>query len=469
MIRWFAALLTAGFILACLPALASEPDSLEDLKRPWTGDLPKLLESRRPLRILVSYNRTNFFIVDGALRGMEHDFMQAYKRYISKRHKKDHVRMVFIAVPYEDLIPALLEGRGDVVAAGLTVTPKRKKKVAFSAPYMRDVDEFVVSSSSADYIEGADDLSGRTVHVMAGSSYVSHLERLNKQLVDDGHRPVTIKVADPHLATEDLLEMANQGEITYTVADSHLVRIWKKVLSDVHSFPTATINENGALAWAVRPGSPALKQSLSRFAKTVRDGTLMGNMVFDRYYDTTEWVDRPYAISKNKKLRSLESVLKKYAKKYDFDWLKLAALAFQESRLDMDAVSAAGAVGIMQVRPSTAQGPNVGVSDYDTLDGNVHAGTKYLRFLLDRYFKDVEPESRMDFALAAYNAGPSRVIQLRRRARKMGFNPNKWFGNVEWAAYEVVGRETPEYVANIEMYYAAYKSVMQAVQPGSDQ
>lgn len=463
--RLIAILVLTGGVLISAAASATEPDSLTEFTRPWTGDLPELMDSRRPLRILVSYNSTNFFIVDGAMRGMEHDFMQAYKQYLAKKHKKDHVRMVFIAVPFEELIPALLEGRGDVIAAGLTVTTSRREKVAFSAPYIRDVSEFIVSSSSADYIESAEDLSGRTVHVMAGSSYAVHLKELSDRLERAGGKPIDIREADPHLVTEDLLEMADRGEIEYTVADSHLVRIWKKVFSDLHSFPTASIHEDGALAWAVRPQSPVLRQSLSRFAKTVKGGTLMGNMVFDRYYDTTEWLEKPYAFSKDRKLRSLRPVLKKYAEEYDFHWLKLAALAYQESRLDMDAESHAGAVGIMQVRPSTAQGPNVDVPDYDTLDGNVHAGTKYLRFLLDRYFKDVKPSARMDFALAAYNAGPARVIQIRKRARAMGLDPDEWFGNVEWAAYEVVGRETPEYVANIQMYYAAYKSVLNTIRP----
>ncbi len=125
--------------------------------------------------------------------------------------------------------------------------------------------------------------------------------------------------------------------------------------------------------------------------------------------------------------------------------------------------SGAGAMGVMQIKPSTAADPNVNVKDIDTLDGNIHAGTKYLRFLRDNYFQDVNADARVDFALAAYNAGPARVRELRKTAKGMGLDPNQWFGNVEWAAYKEIGRETPTYVASVQMYYAAYKSIRSAL------
>ena len=155
----------------------------------------------------------------------------------------------------------------------------------------------------------------------------------------------------------------------------------------------------------------------------------------------------------------MADVFMKYADQYDFDWLKLAALGFQESRLNMDLRSKAGAVGVMQVRPATTTDPNVNVKDFQTLHGNIHAGAKYSRFLRDNYFLDVAPDARVDFVLAAYNAGPARVRQLREKAKGMGLDPDQWFGNVEWAAYREIGKETPTSVANVQMYYAAYRSV----------
>ena len=129
------------FCITLLVASAhAAPNSLTRYTRTWKGDLAEVLEKKHPIRVLVSYNRTNFFLVNGAMRGLELDLMRAYERYLEKTHESDHVHMVFVTVPFDDLIPALLEGRGDIVAAGMTVTPARRKMVAFSAPYRMEIE-----------------------------------------------------------------------------------------------------------------------------------------------------------------------------------------------------------------------------------------------------------------------------------------------------------------------------------------
>lgn len=451
-----------AILVLATPALC-QPDSLTRTIAPWKGDLGQLIKERRPIRVLVSYNRTNFFLVKGAMRGLEHDLMLAYKQHLAKKHGKDHVHMVFIALPFDQLMPALLKGEGDIIAAGLTITDARKKQVGFSTPYRKDITEIVVGSAKAAPINDVADLAGKTVHVMAGSSYRQHLARVSKILRQRDMKPVKIKEADPNLVTEDLLEMTERGLIDYTMADQQLAVIWKKGLPRLRLFNDAPIHTGGDLGWAIRPDNQELKRSLDEFAATVRQGTLMGNMVFKRYYENDSWVSNPITDDTSRKLRSLRTVFEKYGKKYDFDWLKLVALAFQESKLNMDTKSNRGAVGIMQIKPSTAGDPNVNIKNITTLDGNVHAGTKYLRFLRDNYFEDVDHDAQVDFALAAYNAGPARVISLRKKAKSMGLDPNKWFGNVEWAAYREIGPETPTYVANVQMYYAAYKSIYEVL------
>jgi membrane-bound lytic murein transglycosylase MltF len=118
-----------------------------------------------------------------------------------------------------------------------------------------------------------------------------------------------------------------------------------------------------------------------------------------------------------------------------------------------------GAVGIMQILPSTAADKNVGIPDIKELENNIHAGIKYLRFLRDRYFSDPAMDllNQNLFAFAAYNAGPAKISRLRNRAKKAGFDPNVWFGNVEILAAKKIGRETVQYVSNIYKYYVAYR------------
>ncbi len=459
-------------LLLILPAprpCHADRDSLARFSAPWKGDLPAMFKEHRPLRVLVSYSRTNFFLDKGAMRGMEHDLMRAFEKRLAKAHPKTPVRMVFIAVPFDKLLPALLEGRGDIAAAGLTVTEAREKQVAFSTPYRKDVTELVVGSDRSLPITKPSDLAGKTVHVMAGSSYVNHLKAINATLRKRGMKPVNIREADTDLVTEDLLGMVNAHMIDYAAGDSHLVDVWKEALPNLRPYADAPLFTGGRLAWAVRPGCKALRKDLDAFAATVRQGTLMGNMVFKRYFVNADWVNNPHDPTARQALDNMADVFMKYAEKYDFDWLKLAALGFQESRLNMAMKSKAGAVGVMQVRPATASDPNVNVGDIETLDGNIHAGAKYLRFLRDNYFLDADPDAQVDFALAAYNAGPARVRGLRKKAEAMGLDPDQWFGNVEWAAYREIGGETPAYVANVQMYYAAYTSVRKTLGKRSPQ
>jgi membrane-bound lytic murein transglycosylase MltF len=164
-----------------------------------------------------------------------------------------------------------------------------------------------------------------------------------------------------------------------------------------------------------------------------------------------------------KKFNQTIDIFKKYADQYGFDYLITVALAYQESTLDHTKRSKAGAVGIMQVLPSTAADKNVGIPEVENLESNIHAGTKYLRFIRNRYFSDptIDGLNQTLFAFASYNAGPAKVARLRKEAKEMGLNPNVWFNNVEVVAAKRIGRETVQYVSNIYKYYIAYRLIFE--------
>jgi membrane-bound lytic murein transglycosylase MltF len=156
------------------------------------------------------------------------------------------------------------------------------------------------------------------------------------------------------------------------------------------------------------------------------------------------------------RFRSLVAAFRKYGSRYNMDWMLMAAQGYQESRLDQNARSRVGAIGVMQVMPAT--GKELAVGDIRQIDANIHAGVKYIRFMIDRYFA-AEPMTELDkglFAFAAYNAGPGRVRSLRQEAATRGLDPDVWFNNVERIAAERIGRETVTYVSNIYKYYVAY-------------
>lgn len=460
-------ILTPLFLhLLLVPAKAENPDpgkppaSLKQTDESWKGDLQGILQKRRFIRVLVSYNATNFFIDRGQPRGLEYELLEHYEEYLNRQRPKGSIKikLVYRVLPFNALLPALLEGRGDIAAAGLTITPERSQKVAFTRPYISNINEIAVTSKKAKDLKTARELSGRSVIVVAGSSYVQHLKRLNKDLSLKGVAPVKIKPADKNLEAEDILQMVNAGIYDLTVVDEHVADLWSKVLNNLVIRKDIVINRGGKIAWAVRKDSPQLLASLNKFVGSHRQGTLIGNILLKRYFENTRWVSNPLAESEVKKLENLRGRFQKYARQYGFDWLKIAALAYQESGLDQNARSPRGAVGIMQILPSTAADAQVGIADITKVDNNIHAGVKYLAFLRDRYFSDpqIKPVDRVDFTVASYNAGPARIIQLRQRAAKEGLDPNRWHQNVEHVSRRVVGRETDQYVANIHMYYIAY-------------
>ena len=196
---------------------------------------------------------------------------------------------------------------------------------------------------------------------------------------------------------------------------------------------------------------------------------LVGNDTFNRYLDDAGRIHCQSSLASTRKYSDLVSSFKRFGKEYGFDWLMLAAQGYQESRLRQDAQSSTGAVGIMQLRPSTAADPNVGIPDISSAEDNIHAGAKYMRFLADRYFgDDLDPLQQWLLTLAAYNAGPARVAQLRGTAGREGYDPDRWFNNVEIIAARQIGAETVGYVSNVYKYFVGYKLAQARTQENAE-
>jgi membrane-bound lytic murein transglycosylase MltF len=186
----------------------------------------------------------------------------------------------------------------------------------------------------------------------------------------------------------------------------------------------------------------------------------------NRYLGERTRVDGALTEEGRQLLSEEADLFRKWGEEYGFHWLMLAAQGFQESGLDQSRRSRSGAMGIMQIKPSTARDKNVAVNDITTMDGNIQAGAKYMRFLADRYFsaEGTDPMNQWLLALAAYNAGPSRLINLRNEAEKAGLDPNVWFDNVELVAAQRIGRESVTYVRNVVSYYLAYRLAYERAQ-----
>ncbi|MEI2296522.1 lytic transglycosylase F [Ensifer sp. MJa1] len=428
--------------------------------RTWTGDFDGMRE-RRLIRILVPFSKTIYFIDRGEQLGAAVETGNALADELNKGQKKeiDKIKVVYVPTSRDQLLPALAEGRGDIVAANLTITPARKEVVDFTDPLATGVKEILVTGPSAQPIAKLDDLGGKTVFARQSSSYFEHLGALNARLKASGKTGIDLRPIDENLEDEDLMEMVNAGLIPWCVVDDHKARIWARVFDRIVLNEDVTIAEEGEIAWAIRKGSPKLAATLNAFVKTHKVGTTFGNILKKRYYQNEKMVRAAYERSELEKYRTLRGFFETHAATYDFNMLLLAAQGYQESQLDQSKRSPRGAVGIMQLLPTTAADKSIAIRDVDkNADRNIEAGAKYMRYLINTYLDEpgLDPLNRTLLAFAAYNAGPGNLRKIRRTTIEMGLDPNIWFGNVENGAARVIGRETVQYVGNIYKYYVAY-------------
>jgi membrane-bound lytic murein transglycosylase MltF len=441
---------------------------LAAMRKPWTGDLDGMIE-RRAIRVLTVNSRTSYFVDKGVQRGIAVDYFAVFENELNKKlaaekklkDKNLKVRVVFIPVRRDQLLPELAAGKGDIAAANLTVTPERQKLVDFSGAGLSNVREIVVSGPASPKVASLDDLSGKVIFVRKSSSYYESLVTLNKKFASEKKPPVGLKEAPETLEDEDLLEMLNAGLVELVVVDKHIADFWKQILPKLTVHDDVAVRTGGEVAWAIRKGSPQLKAAVDDFAVRNKVGTSTGNQFLTRYLKNVKYVKNAASEEERNKFMTLLQYFQKYGDKYDVDWVLMGAQGYQESQLNQSAKSAVGAIGVMQVMPAT--GKELKVGDITETEANIHAGIKYMRFMIDQYYEK-EPMTKLDkalFAFASYNAGAGRVRQLRQEASKRGLDPNVWFQNLEYVAAEKLGQETVTYVSNIYKYYIAYRLVLE--------
>src|SRR5215469_6842863 len=443
------------------PALPEAEAPALPLPTARLGDFD-MMKERRLIRILVPFSRTTYFLDKGAERGTAAEFGRQFEAWLNKKYKTKalKIRIAFIPTPRDKLLSDLNAGLGDIVAANLTITPERQQIVDFSAPGLRGVKEVIVTGPGAPALASIDDLAGREIHVRQSSSYWTHLAALNAELTAKGLKEITLYPADEDLEDEDLLKMVNAGLLPFIVVDNHKAEFWARIFSNLKVREDLFVNEGGEIAWAVRKNSPLLLKEINEFVARKSANLSFFNEVMRKYYTSTRILKNAYDPDSQAEYQRLIAFFKTYAGKYDFDYLMIAAQGFQESRLNQKARSHMGAVGIMQLLPSTAADPNIAIHGIDKdEERNIEAGVKYLRHLADTYLDDpkLDRKNKMLMAFAAYNAGPGNLLRFRKWAASSGLDPDVWFFNVEEGAARIVGQETVQYVSNIYKYYIAYK------------
>ena len=424
----------------------------------FTDDLPGLKERRR-LRMITRNNALTYFIHRGRQVGFEYELIKEF----ADRHG---LRLdIVIPESHADLLAYLNEGKGDVVAAAMTITEERRAQAAFTLPY-NEVDELVVVRAEEDSIASLQDLAGRTIHVRQSSSFYTTLVAFA-----DSIEGLQIASLPDSIETEDILAGVEEGRYDITLCDSNLLDV---ELAYGRQLKAAFSIKPTALGWAVREDNPALLAALNQYVKDEKGG-LFFNMMKKRYFKNKRTMAKAkdsLRVDLSGRLSPYDELVKKYARQYGQDWRLITAQMYQESKFDPQAVSWVGARGLMQIMPVT--GLELGFTDLHDPEENIHAGVKYMSQLVNRFDPNIPIEERTRLALAAYNVGYGHVLDARRLARENGWNPDKWFGHVEQAmrllakpAYHERARygfcrcgQPVHYVGNIQHMYDAYVGML---------
>ncbi|MDQ3262234.1 MAG: transporter substrate-binding domain-containing protein [Myxococcota bacterium] len=431
----------------------------------FVGDLAEI-KQRGVLRVLTRNNPVTYYLHQGQQQGF--DF-----QLVALAAKELGVRLEMVVPPSRDLLlPWLLEGRGDVIAASFTVTPERREKAAFSEPYFY-IDEVLVQRKGAG-ITSLDGLRGKRIHLRRSSSHWQSLEALQPD-----HGPFELVAEAEDVETEELIAAVGKGDLPFTVADSNLLDLELKYRDDVEAGPrllprgaAADAEGTSAIAYALRPQNTALKGFFDGFVKKTYRG-LEYNMARRRYFENTAQRSRADdRAGVTGEISPYDPLLKKYSRKYRLDWRLMAAQAYQESRFDPKARSWVGARGLFQVMPAT--GKEMGFINLEDPEVGVHAGVQYMSRLINKFEPTLPFKQRVRFALAAYNVGYGHVQDARRLAAKLKLDPDRWFGNVERAMLLLEkpqynrrarhgycrGSEPVKYVSEIQNRYDNYVKVL---------
>jgi membrane-bound lytic murein transglycosylase MltF len=435
------------------------------LRTPWKGDLDEMLK-RRVVRVLLPYRRPEFFYMEACPAGILQETFQELEKVLNTTFRTTPGNRIVVAVlptARDKLRDRFLQGYGDVAAYGISITEENKELADFTVPTLTGNKMIVVTGPGAPEINTIENLSGKEIWVTPHTRMKGDVERLNSRLRAQGRAEAISRDADPLLDPADVMEMVNAGTYPIALMQSKAAEFWAPVFADAKPRINVALADDVEFGWAIQKGTPKWRAFLNDFLRTHGVGTLFGYTVMRRYLTETKYIKNARDPAEMQKFHATAPIFTKYAKQYGPDALLLLAQGYQESGLDQRVQSKVGAVGIMQVMPKIAAAAPVNIPNINTADTNIHAGVRIVHFLVEDYFKDrnLDQFNRTIFAIAAYNAGPAKVIYCRQLAKDMGYDPNKWFGNVEVSTAKLVGRETTQYVANIYKYYVAYRMASQ--------
>lgn len=393
-------------------------------------DLPHI-RKRGVLRAITIYSSTSFFLYRGKPMGYEYELV---------KRLADHLKLdleIVVAKNLDHLFTRLYQGDGDIITYGLTITKERREKVAFTKPHHKTHQVLIqrkpenwrsmkLHEIDQQLIRDPLDLIGKKVYVRENSSYYERLENLSDEIGGD----IDIVTVPGNTETEELIRQVAKGKIDYTIADENIAKINSTYYTNIDLETAVSFNQR--VAWVVRKNSPQLLKAVNSWISGMKKETdyyVIYNKYFKNKKDYKRRVKSDFYSIKGNKISKYDTLIKKYARRIDWDWKLLASLIYQESKWDADITSWAGAVGLMQVMPLHAD--NCGANDLTKPPQNIECGVSYIETLQD-IFKDIPDKTeKKKFVLASYNVGQNHVHDAQRLAKKHGKDPNVWTHETE--------------------------------------
>ncbi len=381
------------------------------------GDLDKI-KKRKQLRLITRNNASTYFLWKNKLMGFEYDLIKKFAK------EQDVNLQILVADNFEHMFKWLDEGYGDIIGAGLIKTPERSRlPVIFTDPY-QFAREVIVQRKGEKPITDITQLAGRSVYVRKSSSYWNTLQDIQQQVVE-----LNIVTVPEEMETETIIQQVIEGRYDLTVADTHVVAIensWHHEIQD-----SLKLTPEQGHRWILRETDKKLLQALNKFIKKHYKG-LFYNVTYNKYFkNSRNLFDMKGKIDNDKTISKYDALIQSLAQEYNFDWRLIAAQVNKESQFDPRARSWAGAKGLLQVMPRTAR--ELGIKHLENPENGLRAGVKYMDWIYQQLSDDLPVKDRMWFTLAAYNAGLGHLKDARRLAAQQGYNPNRWFDNVEKA------------------------------------
>jgi peptidoglycan lytic transglycosylase F len=386
-----------------------------------------MIQQEGKLKVVTDFNSINYFIYRGKPMGFQYELLQALSDYLGLEIE------VKVNNDLQSNFQNLVDGKTDIIASNLTMTSDRKAMFDFTVPYnqtqqvlvQREVKTKNSLYNSHRHIASAFELEGKTIYVQRLSS---HAERLHELA---GEKGLKMNIVEVPLETEQLIKMISSGEIDYTVADEDVAIVSSHFLNNINTETVLSVPQKQA--WAVRKDSPELKSEIDKWLSDFKK-TRKYAILYNKYFlsgRNTDIHTSTYYYPETGKISAYDDVFKKESQSIGWDWRLLASMVYQESRFNSNARSWAGAFGIMQLMPRTAQ--RFGVNQNSSTLSQIKAGVKLIKWLdmqLDDKISD--KDERIKFVLAAYNIGLGHVQDAMRLAEKYGKDPTIWEDNVEY-------------------------------------